>query len=628
MKKQNSPMIVNLGKTPAELHPGLKELAGDIPLKFSGNGIPLLFVKHAKGLELSADADGIKISYETVNDAFRGLGLLQARTLSAIKAKKICEFRRLKKCFVMLDVSRNGVLNMKSIRRWLRFFALAGINGFMFYTEDTYEVEGEPFFGYMRGHYSKEELRTIDKIADSLGIEMIPCIQTLAHLQRILQYGVYENIKDTTSVMLCEEKTTLDFIEKMLKNASEPYKSKRIHIGMDEAWDLGRGKYLTLKGYKDPFDMMIKHMSSVLKITEKLGLRPMMWSDMFFRALSKTGEYYDTKVQFTKEMLAKVPKNVELVYWDYYHFEEAFYSGMIEQHVKLNAIPIMAPGIHTWNRFWAAISHSEETMRNAMKSCLAKGVQEMIITIWGDDGTECDYFSALPLIQLASDMIFTGKTDVAETEINLKGTLGIDLQSWRKGEKIDRLPGSENYSNISKGLLWDDPLLGLWQPQKNGKKLNDSYAKVAAELKKEISTKTNKRLTLPYLLADLLSIKADFPEILQAAYLRKDKKKLKEILSKDFPVLIAKIKRLNLYHRELWLENYKPFGWEVIERRYGGLLGVCDRAKSRLKDYLDGKIESIDELEEKRRQIISSSGNSFAHMPYAERAYSTGQISH
>ncbi len=40
----------------------------------------------------------------------------------------------------------------------------------MHYTEDTYEVDGEPFFGYMRGRYTKAEMKEIDAFAEELGV--------------------------------------------------------------------------------------------------------------------------------------------------------------------------------------------------------------------------------------------------------------------------------------------------------------------------------------------------------------------------------------------------------------------------------------------------------------------------
>ena len=31
-----------------------------------------------------------------------------------------------------------------------------------------------------------------------------------------------------------------------------------------------------------------------------------------------------------------------------------------------------------------------------MKACKAKGLREAFVTLWGDDGNECDIYSALP----------------------------------------------------------------------------------------------------------------------------------------------------------------------------------------------------------------------------------------
>jgi hexosaminidase len=43
------------------------------------------------------------------------------------------------------------------------------------YTEDTYQIPDEPFFGYLRGAYTEAELREIDDYAYALGIEVVPC---------------------------------------------------------------------------------------------------------------------------------------------------------------------------------------------------------------------------------------------------------------------------------------------------------------------------------------------------------------------------------------------------------------------------------------------------------------------
>jgi hypothetical protein len=621
-------LYVNLKNIPSELKSGINRVSNILPLTFTGKGnTEICFTKRGDGVTIYFRDGKVNVDYAEINDAFRALGLINAR-LDNLKDINIREKRKLEKTYVMLDVSRNAVLNSVAVDEWLKFLALAGVNGFMFYTEDTYEVPGEEYFGYMRGRYSIRELKGYDQTAADFGIEMIPCIQTLAHLQRILQYPCYAKIKDTDSVMLCGEKETYEFIEKMITAAVAPYRSKRIHIGMDEAWDLGRGNYLSKNGYVQPFEMMVAHLDKVMSILRKHKLKPMMWSDMFFRALSKTHNYYDTSIEMDKKITSKIPKDVDLVFWDYYHTSEAEYAAMIDKHIEMGGVPIFAPGLQSWSRFWAAYERAEITIEPGLKCSFDKGVKETIITIWGDDGTECDYYSTFPLIQFASDMIFTGKSDMKYTKINLQGSAGIDYDAWRIAGQIDMATFiGKGQPNMSKSLLWEDPLYDLCQAQLDGKKVNGHFKKIASELKRELNKKGNERLTLPFMLADILSEKGDLPTILKAAYKKGDKKKLKEISGTTVPALIRKIKKMNAHHRELWLKNYKPFGWEVLEKRYGGLVSSFENLKYRLDSYLSGKTDRLEELEIKRLKIHDLGASDFPHFG-SSRVYSTGQIFH
>ena len=151
------------------------------------------------------------------------------------------------------------------------------------YTADTYEIEGHPYFGYMRGRYSAEEIRDIDNYCSVRGIELVPCIQTLAHLNGIARWKEYEPIIDCNDILLVGDERTYELIESMFKAVTSMFSSKRIHIGMDEAWMLGAGKYLRKNGYKEQKDIMKEHLMRVLEIAKRYGLEPMMWSDMFFQ---------------------------------------------------------------------------------------------------------------------------------------------------------------------------------------------------------------------------------------------------------------------------------------------------------------------------------------------------------
>lgn len=51
----------------------------------------------------------------------------------------------------MLDCSRNAVPSVDSLKKWIDITTDLGYNTLLLYTEDTYEVDGNPYFGYRRG---------------------------------------------------------------------------------------------------------------------------------------------------------------------------------------------------------------------------------------------------------------------------------------------------------------------------------------------------------------------------------------------------------------------------------------------------------------------------------------------
>ena len=65
------------------------------------------------------------------------------------------EFKRLG---IMLDMSRNAVMHVRALKEYISTLSDMGYNTLLLYTEDTYEIPGEPYFGHFRGRYSQTGL--------------------------------------------------------------------------------------------------------------------------------------------------------------------------------------------------------------------------------------------------------------------------------------------------------------------------------------------------------------------------------------------------------------------------------------------------------------------------------------
>lgn len=51
----------------------------------------------------------------------------------------------------MLDMSRNAVMKPEKVKDFAKILKSFGYNVIQLYIEDTFEVDGEPYFGYMCG---------------------------------------------------------------------------------------------------------------------------------------------------------------------------------------------------------------------------------------------------------------------------------------------------------------------------------------------------------------------------------------------------------------------------------------------------------------------------------------------
>jgi hypothetical protein len=595
---------------PSELQKGMQAVSADHPSRFGSgsaciglsfrrdNGIP------KDGFVAQGNANGVRVRYGSVSSAFRALGRLLADETSGSKVR-ISETSALTMRGLMIDCSRNGVMKPEALEAYMRRVALMGVNMIMLYTEDTYEVPGEPYFGYLRGRYTQKELKSIDDYAFSLGIEMIPCIQALAHLEQILQWNPYFPLRDNSYILLAGEKKTYEFIRKLIRAASAPFRTRRIHLGMDEAHGLGTGEYQQKHGVRRPFDIMNEHLAAVRKICRQEGLQPMIWSDMYFRLGSKRHDYYDLKWKAPADAIRKIPSGVQLVYWDYYHAQPSFYRKMIAFHRKLGSDPIMGGGIWTWGIQWCALRWSFTAVKACLTACRQEGLKEVFMTMWGDDGAECDPFSALPGIQYFCELAFDSKANLDRAARRFRATCGCDFEPWVEASDINTVPlvrkPEMSWTNTAKSLVFQDPALAVMDAHiVRRMNLQPHYSRLARDLEREAGKQgISGRLGYPAAIARAIAVRVNLRTELSKAYRAGNRQRLRKLRDQDLAQARRALEQLWKYHRAMWMNTYKPFGWEVIEHRYGGLLARFDTLKDRLTAYLNGTLDEIPELAEK-----------------------------
>lgn len=222
-----------------------------------------------------------------------------------------------------------------------------------------------------------------------------------------MQWPHYAHLRDNTEVLLAEFEPTYEFIERLISAATGPFRSKRIHLGMDETYGLGEGRYKQIFGYKEPTKIFVQHLNRVMEICSRYSLQPMIWSDMLFCLAAKNNSlqgYYDQENNPAKnsgDLVDSMPSNIDLVFWDYYHTNQEAYEQKLQHHRDLGCHQVwLANGAWSWSRFWTALPFTFQSIRASILAAKNKStpIRNSFITIWGDEGNECDTFSALPAL--------------------------------------------------------------------------------------------------------------------------------------------------------------------------------------------------------------------------------------
>ena len=502
---------------------------------------------------------------------------------------------------VMLDVSRNAVIKLDTFKWYLPLLKKMGYNCVFLYAEDTYYVEGEPFFGQMRGRYTEEEMRALDEYASSIGIEVIPCVQALAHLNAALRWCKFP--VDTADIMLVDDERTYELIDHMFASLSKNFKTRKIHVGMDEAYMLGRGKHLDIHGYQPISEIIKRHLDRVCEIAKKHGYEDvMLWSDMFIRAFNGGNYYLKDFAKVPKDVIDAIPEKVIPVYWDYYHRNELDYDIHFDAHKQMSKNTWFAGGAWSWGGFMPHNDYSLLTMKPAIRSAIKNKVKNAIITMWGDDGAECSKVAMLPSLFAISEFA-KGNEDMESIKVKFKRLTGISYDEFMLLDAPNDIDGtSVEYNgavNPSKYMLYSDYFNGFLDVTVMGGE-GEKYRLLSEKLY-TVAAKTRK---FGYLfksaakLCDALSVKFELGLKTRNAYKAGDKDELRRLAENDYK---EAEKLIRAYHRtfeEQWFYENKPCGFDVQDIRLGAIIQRTISCRRRLIDYVNGKIDSIPELEE------------------------------
>lgn len=572
----------------------------------------------AAGVALTRDGAQATLTYGSKVDLMRGAALLAGKATQATTFE-IEQRPHFKVMAAMLDVARNGVPTVAMLKQMIQRLASMGYNELWLYLEDLFEIPEEPYFGRERGRYSQAQLHEVALYGDRFGVKIVPAVQTLAHVHNALKWDAHHAVKDTDDTLLVGAPATKTFLTHLLRAASAPFTTNKIHIGMDEAYQLGRGSYLDQNGYTDQQTLILAQLKMVVGLTKELGLKAYMWSDLWFTFASPKHEMYDPDVHFDADFKASLPP-VGQVYWDYYHEDEQTYRDRFAQHFELSDDVVFAGGIWTWSALAPNQSKMLATVKAGLNAAEASGVEQVVATMWFDDGAEVPLSASWYGLQAFAAYQYHDDVQPATIDDEYALTQGESPEFYKLLDQFDNFTKGINADadNVSKIVLYEDLLLQRYRENLQKADINTQYQALITALGK-LQVRADNRLMLTFYrqLAQTVLTKS---QALQAVAQLGDTDAADEAATAALAAITAckqeLVKLLGLF-REVWQQQRRGNGFEIIDVRLGGQIARCDTVSWRIKAWQAGR-DDLAELHEPLLPMDKRSNGLIGHGLYKE----------
>lgn len=406
-----------------------------------------IFFKPADGLgngyRIVSDAERITIFFEKSEGVFYALVTLwqifkNGEELCFFEIEDTPDFEN--RGF-MLDISRGKVPKIETIKR------LADIMARFKYNQLQLYIEGFSFFYPSFDKYCDEnssltaqEMKDISLYCHERFIELVPNQNSLGHMASWLSNKEFEQLAEceggfsyggftlpATTLDVANEKST-EFIDRLTADLVPCFDSDKIHMGLDEPFEMGKGK----NRKSDVSGLFVNYANKLNSICKKYGKRMMMWSDALHRFNC-----------FDKGL----PKDVTYLEWGYekeYPFDEQC-KMLSDRGLDF----YVCPGTSSWLSFTGLTENFIQNIENAIHAAVKHQAKGVLLTDWGD----CNHMQPLPVsyaaIVYCASRVWNCENNVSVKQIekalnlfvfedsaNIMGTLVLDAGNYNKYEEF------------------------------------------------------------------------------------------------------------------------------------------------------------------------------------------------
>jgi hypothetical protein len=261
---------------------------------------------------------------------------------------------------------------MQTLRDLIDRLASWKVNQVQLYSEHTFAYENHAEVHSAASPFTANEIRELDAFCRERHIELVPNQNCLGHMNRWLLHDRYRDLAIRPDGFVDEwgiarKAMTLDpsnpaslaLIRELLAELLPLFRSRTVHVGLDEAWELPRERLTEFLDW----------IATLRALPELEGREMLIWGDM---------------LSHDNALLHELPAGVTVCEWGYdarHPFDER------GRALAAAGVPFwVAPGTSSWLSILGRVTNAVDTCRNAAQAALAHGATGYLNTDWGDQG--------------------------------------------------------------------------------------------------------------------------------------------------------------------------------------------------------------------------------------------------
>lgn len=281
---------------------------------------------------------------------------------------------------VLLDISRGKVPKLKTLMEAADLFASVKINHLELYIEGF--SFGYPSYKELwqeTNCLTAEEFKQFGDYCRERFIELVPHQNSLGHMAPWLSKEPFKALAEASdglevmgmrfppTTLDAADKRSFELIKKMTDDLSAAFKARFFHVGLDEAFEFGKGKNKEIVKERGASAIILPYIKALASFLRERGFSMIMWDDFLIKY---------------PELIRRIPDDIFVFDWGY---DREFPVEKRAEFLKNSGLKFcLCPGTSSWSSFTGLTDNMLENIKRTGKAAYDYGAAGIMVTDWGD----------------------------------------------------------------------------------------------------------------------------------------------------------------------------------------------------------------------------------------------------